>query len=58
MNDWQRMIRETRERMDALDKRRVRMIEDHEKPLIIHAVSEAYLRERERLTIYEYCATH
>ena len=47
MNKTERRIHE--DRMRALDEERVRMVERHEKPVLIHAVSEAYLREREIL---------
>ena len=58
-NDYlQKTIRDTRKRMDELDKQRVRMVVNHEKPVIIHAISDAYLREREKLKVYEYCSTH
>ena len=39
------------ERLKALNDERVRMVQRHEKPVIIHAVSAAYLRERKRLNL-------
>ena len=37
------------ERLKALNDERVKMVQRHEKPVIIHAISAAYLRERKRL---------
>ena len=58
MNQWQKKIEDTRRRMKELDERRVRMVRDREKPVAINAVSNAYLRELDRLKVYEYCSTH
>lgn len=58
MNDWQKKIEEIRRRVKDLDEARVRMVEQREKPVVIHAVSAAYRRELETLKIYEYCSTH
>ena len=44
--------------MNELNERRIRMVQQREKPIVIHAVSDAYLREYERLKVYEYCSTH
>lgn len=57
-NLFQKKIRETRKRMDELDERSIRMVEERERPVYIHAVRKAYLRERKKLEAYEYCATH
>ena len=38
-----------KERLKALNDERVKMVQRHEKPVIIHAISAAYLRERKRL---------
>ena len=43
------MLRWLEERVKALNDERIRMVERHEKPCIIQAVSDAYLREYERL---------
>lgn len=37
------------ERLKALNDERIKMVQRHEKPVIIHAISAAYLRERKRL---------
>ena len=58
MNQWQKKIEDTRRRMKELDERRVRMVRDREKPVVINAVSNAYLRELDKLKVYEYCSTH
>ena len=57
-NDWQKKIEEVKERLNDLNESRVRMIKQHEKPVVIHAVSDAYLRELDKLKVYEYCSTH
>jgi len=57
-NDWQKKIEEVKERVNDLNESRVRMIKQHEKPVVIHAVSDAYLRELDKLKVYEYCSTH
>lgn len=43
------MIQWLEERVKTLNDERVRMVERHEKPCVIQAVSDAYLREHERL---------
>ena len=43
------MIRFLEERVRALNDERIRMVERHEKPCAIRPVSDAYLREYERL---------
>lgn len=58
MNELYRKIQDTKKHMEELDKHRVRLVVNHEKPVVIHAVSDAYLRERKKLELYEYCATH
>lgn len=58
MNKWQRKIEETRQRINDLDEKRVQMVKEHEKPVVIHAICDAYLREREKIEVYEYCSTH
>ena len=58
MNKWPKKIEDTRRRMNELNERRIRMVQQREKPIVIHAVSDAYLREYERLKVYEYCSTH
>ena len=51
MNKWQRKIEETRQRINDLDEKRVQMVKEHEKPVVIHAICDAYLREREKLKL-------
>lgn len=57
-NDWQMKIEDVQKRITELNNTRVRMVKNHEKPVVIHAVSDAYLRELDRLKVYEYCSTH
>ena len=38
------MKRECEERLKALDDERVAMVKRHEKPVLIHAISAAYLK--------------
>ncbi|QTE71896.1 hypothetical protein JRC49_03415 [Clostridiales bacterium FE2011] len=39
------MTRDSEERLKALDDERVEMVKRHEKPVLIHAISAAYLKE-------------
>ena len=38
------MKRETEDKLKALDDERVAMVKRHEKPVLIHAISDAYLK--------------
>ena len=43
--------RDAVKRMMALDEERIRMVKEHKSPVLIQAISEAYLRERKRTGI-------